>query len=89
MDETKKIRQDVDFSTHLSGASTVEAHVISARRCPSFSFGAPSGCLQNWPQASLLSFTLLGVGVFPHDLTLLPGFQLLASVVDDLQEPAR
>ncbi len=40
--ETKKISQGVDFSIHVSGASTVQTHVIPARRSHSFSYGCPS-----------------------------------------------
>src|SRR5438132_3187884 len=39
--ETKKISQVVDFSIHVSGASTVQTHVIPARRSHSFSYGCP------------------------------------------------
>jgi site-specific DNA recombinase len=39
--ETKKISQGVDFSIHVSGASTVQTHVIPARRSHSFSYGCP------------------------------------------------
>jgi len=39
--ETKEISQSVDFSIHVSGASTVQTHVIPARRSQSFSYGCP------------------------------------------------
>jgi hypothetical protein len=39
--ETKEISQSVDFSIHVSGASTVQTHVIPARRSHSFSYGCP------------------------------------------------
>ena len=39
--ETKEISQGVDFSIHVSGASTVQTHVIPARRAQSFSYGCP------------------------------------------------
>ncbi len=39
--ETKEISQAVDFSIHVSGASTVQTHAIPARRSQSFSYGCP------------------------------------------------
>ena len=39
--ETKKINQGVEFSIHVSGASTVQTHAIPARRSHSFSYGCP------------------------------------------------
>ena len=39
--ETKETSQGVDFSIHVSGASTVQTHVIPVRRSHSFSYGCP------------------------------------------------
>jgi len=39
--ETKKFSLGVDFSIHVSGAATVQTHVIPARRSHSFSYGCP------------------------------------------------
>jgi hypothetical protein len=47
--ETKKISQGVDFSIHVSGASTVQTHVIPARRSYSFSYGCPTVGAPNQP----------------------------------------
>src|SRR5262249_45575245 len=39
--ETKEISQSVDFSIHVSGAPTVQTHVIPVRPSHSFSYGCP------------------------------------------------
>jgi hypothetical protein len=39
--ETKNFSQVVDFSIHVSGASTVQTHVIPAHSSQSFSYGCP------------------------------------------------
>jgi DNA-binding transcriptional MocR family regulator len=39
--ETKEISQGVDFSIHVSGASTAQTHVILIHRSQSFSYGCP------------------------------------------------
>ena len=39
--ETTEISQSVDFSIHVSGASTAQTHVIPIRRSQSFSYGCP------------------------------------------------
>src|ERR1700737_4347329 len=39
--ETENFGQVVDFSIHVSGASTVQTHIVPARRSHSFSYGCP------------------------------------------------
>jgi hypothetical protein len=46
--ETKEISQGVDFSIHVSGASTAETHVIPVRRSHSFSYGCARSTLASW-----------------------------------------
>src|SRR5258706_11792859 len=57
--ETGNFGQVVDFSTHVSGASTVQTHVIPARRSHSFSYGCPG------VGAPTLSIEVRGRGLCP------------------------
>jgi len=91
--ETKEISQIVDFSIHVSGASTVQTHVIPARRSHSFSYGCPrvgapppidgSGFLQ-------LSFLLAWrVGVSPGTAGTLTNIHASSTEIAMLRPGAR
>ena len=55
------------FSIHVSGASTVQTHVIPARLCQLFSYGCPGVGAPE--QRHRWRDTKVAVGIEPHRLT--------------------